>query len=82
MMRNVSKNKAIICDGITDSIFHLCKECKTKKVIDMCERCQKKLSFAKSILKRSYWETEDSKHHFQSRLIPLNKKFPSIPYPS
>lgn len=56
MMRNVNTNKGLAYDGVSDSIFQIGK-CKTNEDIDKCQVCQNKIKFAKSLLRKEYWDS-------------------------
>jgi hypothetical protein len=51
MMHKVKRGKALALDGMSDKMFSLKKD-KCKKEIDYCLTCQKKIAFAKGLLKK------------------------------
>jgi hypothetical protein len=78
MMNNVKRGKALALDGMSDQMFSL-KRDKCKKTIDYCSTCQKKIAFAKGLLKKEYWQSIENNPHLIGRMVALNKKFPKIP---
>jgi hypothetical protein len=78
MMHKVKRGKALALDGMSDKMFSLKKD-KCKKEIDYCLTCQKKIAFAKGILKKEYWQSVENNSHLIGRMVALNKKFPKIP---
>lgn len=80
----VNKGKGLVLDGVTDERFKLrddfeCKKRAKEGNDELCDRCKRKVQFAKSLLGHAYWKTEEAKKHLRSRLICLNKVYPRIP---
>lgn len=76
-MNNVNQNKGIGLDGVGGEMFKVGKCTKGEKIVD-CEKCVKKMKFARSLMQPEYWEEEGSKIHLETRLVALNKAYPKI----
>lgn len=79
-MMRVRKGKAWSMDGVAEGWFDLKTEYdKSGRRLEVnWEENRKKIAFCKSILRKEYWEKEESMKHLVSRLVLLNKKAPKI----
>jgi len=80
MAKNVSLGKAIVFDGVDDSLFNFCQACcDTALGTSLCPECVRRTAVMMELIDPLYWEHERSSRHFDCRLICLNKKHPDIP---
>lgn len=84
MMANVSQDKGIVYDGISDHWFRIgrdreCLRNRREGYNYYCGHCQRKIQFATSLIQSDYWDTDDSHRHHEARLVCLNKVHPRVP---
>lgn len=78
---NVAKNKALVFDQVSDSLFDPKFLCSCEDKSQGCTACLNRTAMLRVITSASYYGPRASNwvEHFRARIIPLNKKFPAIP---